>query len=82
LPSALAADDLIVFDRSQIEAVQKTVDIRVFAKMDKLAAALTDSRNFDRIRKIEKSARLVESSADIDFLWVMRKMIFPIRRVF
>jgi hypothetical protein len=78
--SVLAADDLVVFDRSEIETVQKAADIRVFAKLDKLAAALTESRNFDRIRKVEKSARLVESSTDIDFLGYFnfyRKLFSP-----
>ena len=37
--SALAADDLIVFDRSRIETLQNSVDIRVIAKLDNLAAA-------------------------------------------
>ena len=70
--AALAADDLVIFNRTAIQAVQESANIRVFAKLDNLAAALIEGGNFNRIRKIEKSARFIQSSVDIDLLWVMK----------
>ncbi|UCE66263.1 MAG: M20/M25/M40 family metallo-hydrolase [Candidatus Zixiibacteriota bacterium] len=71
--SVSATDGLIAFDRSQIEAVRETAEIRVIAKLDDLAVALVESGNLEKLQKAERSIRLIESPVDIDRLWVMRK---------
>ena len=47
-----AVDDLITFDRSRIEQVRETCDIRVIAKLDDRAVALTGGGGFEKILKV------------------------------
>jgi Zn-dependent M28 family amino/carboxypeptidase len=71
---SVLADDVITFDRTGIEAIQKAAKVKVIAKLDDLAVALVNTGDIERIRKAERSTRLLKSFAIPDRLWVMSRM--------
>lgn len=68
--SAAYAIDLVAFDREKIGEAKEACDIKVIAKLDDKAVGLLSGAGFHRLQRVDEGARLVETSTDIDRLWV------------
>lgn len=66
----LASVELVAFDRSLIGGAMECCDISVIAKLDGRAVALLGRGEFEKLLAVDASAQLLESSADVDRLWV------------
>jgi hypothetical protein len=67
------ADGLVAFDRAKIREAKAACDIEVIAKLDNVAVGLLSGGHFYRLQEVDEKARQVESSADVDRLWVAFK---------
>ncbi len=67
---AAAAENLVVFDRAKIAKAAEIRSLTVIAKLDDMAVALLRSGSFERLSRIDEGALLIESSTDLDLLWV------------
>ena len=67
------AGDLVAFERAKINDVKTACAISVIAKLDDIAVGLLSGDRFHVLREIDEKARLIESSTDIERLWVAFK---------
>ncbi len=73
LASASMAADLVTFDRNLIAQAQALGGITVFAKLDHLAAALVEPDKYPELFRLDPSAKIIESPADLEFLYLADK---------
>jgi len=70
LQARVSAEDLVAFDRAKIAEAGHKYKLSVIAKLDDKAIALSKSGEFEKLWTIDSAAQLIESSTNIDLLWV------------
>ena len=66
----VSAEDLVVFDRAKIAEAGQECQLSVIAKLDDKAVGLIRSGGCEKLKKIDSGARLLESSTNLEQLWV------------
>ncbi|MEE9555384.1 MAG: M20/M25/M40 family metallo-hydrolase, partial [candidate division Zixibacteria bacterium] len=66
----VSAEDLVVFDRAKIAKAGQECKLSVIAKLDDKAVALIRGGGFDKLKKIDSGARLLDPSTNLEQLWV------------
>ena len=70
LDGVASAEDLVAFDRAKIAEIGQRCDLSVIAKLDNKAVALIKGGDFEKLTKLDNDALLLESSTDLNLLWV------------